>query len=77
MTTAMNRLLPSPTAPVASAPSGPTMTVSTIPIAIQPSSATTTGTASASIGPSSVLIRSDGDDRSPRLARSAVLAGPS
>ena len=53
----MNRLLPSPTAPVASAPSGPTVIVSTIPIAIQPSSATTTGIASRSIGPTSVPTR--------------------
>ena len=48
--TAMNSELPRPTAPIASGPSGPTMSVSTMPMVIQPSSATTTGAASANIG---------------------------
>src|SRR5688572_25246449 len=42
--------LPMPTAPIASAPRRPTMRTSTMPIVTQPSSARTTGTASASIG---------------------------
>ena len=50
---AVNSALPTPTAPIASGPSGPTMAMSTICIAIQPTSATTTGVASDSIGRSS------------------------
>ena len=48
--TAMNSELPRPTAPMASGPRGPTMSVSTMPMVIQPSSAITTGAASANIG---------------------------
>ena len=47
---AMCIALPTPAALIASGPSGPTITVSTTPIAIQPSSAITTGTAILSIG---------------------------
>ena len=46
----MNSEDPRPTAPMASGPSGPTIRVSTIPIVIHPSSASTTGTASVNIG---------------------------
>ena len=49
--------LPTPAAAIADGPSGPTMMVSTTPIAIQPSSARTTGTAMRSIGVSSARIR--------------------
>ncbi len=45
-----------PTAPIASGPSGPTISVSTSPIATQPISATTTGMASVAIGRSSCLM---------------------
>jgi len=50
------RALPRLTAPMASAPSRPTNSVSTIPMAIQPSSARITGPARDSIGLSSVRI---------------------
>ena len=53
MATAVDNELPRPTAPMASGPRGPTMSVSTMPMVIQPSSAITTGAASANIGPSS------------------------
>ena len=52
--TAKKNALPRLTAPMASAPSRPTKTVSTTPMAIQPSSARTTGPASLSMGRSSV-----------------------
>jgi len=39
-----------PTDPIAAGPRGPTMIVSTMPIMTQPTSARTTGPASASIG---------------------------
>ena len=42
-----------PVAPIAAGPRGPTMMVSTTPIAIQPSSARMTGNASRSVGLSS------------------------
>jgi len=51
--TAMNIVEPVPTAPIAAGPSGPTMTVSTIPMEIQPISAMTTGMATRSIWRSS------------------------
>ena len=47
---AMYTVLPRPTAPSASGERRPTMMVSTIPMNIHPSSATTTGQARASIG---------------------------
>ena len=47
---ATNTELPRPTAPMACGDTRPTMSVSTMPITIQPSSATTTGQASESIG---------------------------
>jgi len=50
MQTAMKSELPMPTAPIASGPIRPTISVSTIPIVIQPSSAMTTGTARVNIG---------------------------
>ncbi len=51
--TPKNSTLPTPTAPIASGPSRPTMARSTTPMAIQPNSATTTGVASLAIGGSS------------------------
>ena len=48
--TPMKRELPTPTAPIASGPSPPTISVSTIPIVIHPSSARTTGRRQRSIG---------------------------
>ena len=56
---AMCIALPTPAALMASGPSVPTITVSTTPIDIQPSSAITTGTASFSIGRNSVRIEED------------------
>ena len=53
---AMCIALPTPAALIASGPSGPTITVSTTPIVIQPSSAITTGTAILSMGRNSVRI---------------------
>ena len=53
MAKAMCSALPMPAAPIAAGPSGATMIVSTIPMLIQPSSASTTGIARRSIGPSS------------------------
>src|SRR5262245_5230331 len=50
---AVNTPLPSPAAPIAAGPSGPTMIVSTMPITIQPISARITGPASLSRGGSS------------------------
>ena len=50
MQIAMNSELPMPTAPIASGPIRPTISVSTSPIVIQPSSAITTGTARVSMG---------------------------
>ena len=50
MHTPMNTAVPTPTAPIASGPSGPTINVSTIPIVTHPSSAKTTGTARRNIG---------------------------
>ena len=44
-----------PTAPIASGPSGPTISVSTRPMATQPISATTTGAASVAMGRNSCL----------------------
>ena len=52
----MKTALPMPTAPIASGPSGPTISVSTSPIATQPISATTTGIARVAIGRSSCLM---------------------
>ncbi len=46
--------VPMPAAPMAAGPSGATMMVSTMPMDIQPSSASTTGSARRSIGASSV-----------------------
>ena len=57
--------LPTPAALIASGPSGPTITVSTTPIVIQPSSAITTGTAIFSMGRNSVRIE-DIEGRSKR-----------
>ena len=51
-----NRMLPSPTAPMASGASQPTMSVSTTPMNIQPSSATMTGQASDSVAASSARV---------------------
>jgi hypothetical protein len=51
-----NRMLPSPTAPMASGASQPTMSVSTTPMNIQPSSATMTGQASDSVAASSAPV---------------------
>src|SRR5688500_13126780 len=56
MAKAMCMALPTPAALIASGPSPPTITVSTTPIDIQPSSAITTGMAMRSIGMSSVRI---------------------
>ena len=53
MPTARKTMLPSPTAPMAAGPSGPTMSVSTSPMAVQPISARMTGTASVIMGLSS------------------------
>ncbi len=50
ITTPMKSELPTPTAPIASGPKDPTISVSTIPIVIHPSSARTTGNASVNIG---------------------------
>ena len=63
-----NVVLPRPTAPIASAPSLPTIRVSTIAIAIQPSSARTTGPASARVGLISSPI--------PWMIRRGVMARP-
>ena len=52
-TTAKQRTLPTPTAPIAAGPSRPTMAMSTSPIAIHPSSATTIGVARRTVGGSS------------------------
>jgi hypothetical protein len=46
MAMAVKTPLPSPVAPMAAGPSGPTIIVSTMPIAIQPISARITGPAS-------------------------------
>ena len=51
--TAKNRMLARPTPPIAAGPSGPTISVSTMPIAIQPISARMTGHASRPSGRSS------------------------
>jgi hypothetical protein len=48
--------LPSPVAPIAAGPSGPTIIVSTMPMPIQPISARTTGPASLRRGRSSLRI---------------------
>ena len=58
--TPMNTELPIPTAPMASAPRRPTISVSTIPIATHPSSAKTTGMARANMGANSVRSRVNG-----------------
>ncbi len=50
MQTPMKRELPIPTAPIASGPIRPTISVSTRPIVIHPSSAMTTGTARMNMG---------------------------
>ena len=52
--TAKNRMLARPTPPIASGPSGPTISVSTMPIAIQPISARMTGQARRPSGRSSL-----------------------
>ena len=52
-TTARQRTLPMPTAPIAAGPSRPTIARSTSPIAIHPSSATTIGVARRMVGGSS------------------------
>ena len=50
MANAMWMEVPTPTAPIAAGPSGPTIIVSTMPMLIQPSSAATTGSASFKVG---------------------------
>jgi hypothetical protein len=60
--------LPSATAPIAAGPSLPTIMVSTTPIAIQPSSLSTTGTASFTIAPKQGPHR-DLRQRSPAISR--------
>src|SRR5215212_9930851 len=59
MANAMCMALPTPAALIASGPSGPTITVSTTPIVIHPSSARTTGIAILSIGRNSERMDAD------------------
>ena len=60
-TTAKQRTLPTPTAPMAAGPSRPTIAMSTMPIAIQPSSAPTIGAARRIVGGSSRRSARRGD----------------
>ena len=60
-TTAKQRTLPKPTAPISAGPSRPTIAMSTIPIAIQPSSAPTIGAARRIVGGSSRRSARRGD----------------
>src|SRR5688572_16945852 len=73
MAKAMCIALPTPAALIACGPSGPTMMVSTTPMAIQPSSAITTGTAMRSIGKSS--RRMDGYMAGGEEKNSSISAG--
>ena len=57
-----------PAAPMAAGPSGATMMVSTMPMLIQPSSASTTGSARRSIGASSERNEEDIDGRAAEVA---------
>jgi len=53
---ARNTMLPSPTAPMAAGPSGPTINVSTSPMVVQPISARMTGAARLTMGLSSLRM---------------------
>src|SRR5215831_300922 len=68
-------MLPRVPAPTATAPSGPAIRVSTIPIAIQPSSAIASGAASASMGRNSRFTSATEKDMPLRFRMGLVVNG--